>query len=85
VRRFLASEPRLQAVLPPGGNVIFPRVRGVDTEQLARHLLERYSTLVVPGRFFESPRHLRLSFGCPAPQLARGLANLRRARGGQVI
>ena len=39
----------------------------------------RYSTLVVPGRFFESPRHIRFSFGMRGAQLARGLRNLSRA------
>ena len=38
-----------------------------------------YSTLVVPGRFFESPRHVRLSFGMRPTLLARGLANISRA------
>ena len=42
-------------------------------------LLRRYSTLVVPGRFFETPRHIRISFGCPRPLLERGLANISSA------
>ena len=80
LRAFFASEPRLAAFIPDGGNVVFPRPpRGIDSERLATHLLKRYSTLVVPGRFFESPRHIRLSFGCSAPRLARGLANVTRA------
>jgi aspartate/methionine/tyrosine aminotransferase len=67
-------------VLPEGGSVAFPRVpRGMDGDALADHLLRRYQTLVVPGRFFESPRHIRVSFGCRAPLLARGLANVSRA------
>lgn len=77
---YLAGERRLQAVIPPGGNVVFPRLpRGVDSEALAAHLHHRYSTLVVPGRFFESSRHIRLSFGCGATRLTRGLRNLSRA------
>jgi aspartate/methionine/tyrosine aminotransferase len=66
--------------LPDGGNVAFPRVPSrVDTDRLAAHLLKRYSTLVVPGRFFESPRHIRLSFGCAPARLSRGLANISHA------
>ena len=38
-----------------------------------------YSTLVVPGRFFEAPRHFRISFGCRPAQLERGLENISRA------
>jgi aspartate/methionine/tyrosine aminotransferase len=77
VRRFLDSETRLRAHLPPGGNVIFLRLpRKIDGDRFARHLLARYSTLVVPGRFFESPRFVRLSFGCSPSKLARGLQNI---------
>ena len=80
VRAFFAREPRLTAFIPDGGNVVFPRLpRGIDSDRLTRHLLARYSTLVVPGRFFESPRHVRLSFGCSAPRLKRGLENVTRA------
>jgi aspartate/methionine/tyrosine aminotransferase len=80
VRRFFEREPRLAVHLPEGGNVVFPRLpHGIDSDVLARQLLERYSTLVVPGRFFESPRHIRISFGCAPALLARGLANVSRA------
>ena len=80
VRAFLAREPRLQAFVPAGGNVVFPRLpAGLDGGDMAKHLLDRYSTLVVPGRFFEAPRHIRLSFGCRPALLARGLANVSRA------
>lgn len=80
VRAFLSREPRLQAFVPAGGNVVFPRLPiGVDSGDLAKRLLDRYSTLVVPGRFFESPRHIRMSFGCRPALLARGLANVSRA------
>jgi len=80
LRLFFARERRLRAFVPEGGNVAFPRLpRGVDAEGLATHLMKRYSTLVVPGRFFESPRHIRISFGSPPRLLERGLANISRA------
>ena len=80
VRRFLAGEERLAAVLPPGGNVLFPRLPGGLTgDRLARHLRERHSTLIVPGSFFESPQHIRLAFGTSSALLNQGLANLRQA------
>ena len=34
---------------------------------------------LVPGRFFESPRHIRFSFGMRGAQLAQGLRNISRA------
>lgn len=80
LRRFFEREPRLRAFVPEGGNVAFPRLpRGVDSDALASRLLKRYSTLVVPGRFFESPRHIRVSFGCAPARLERGLDNISRA------
>jgi len=80
VRAFLAREPRLRAVLPEGGNVVFPRLpAAIDSDRLVRHLVKSASTLVVPGRFFEAPRHVRVSFGCSPSLLGRGLANLSRA------
>jgi aspartate/methionine/tyrosine aminotransferase len=80
VSEFFAGEPRLKALMPEGGNVVFPRLpAGIDSDRLTERLVRRYSTLVVPGRFFESPRHIRISFGCKPALLARGLANISRA------
>ena len=80
LRTFLRRETRLRAFVPDGGNVAFARLpAAVDSNQLVDRLLDRYSTLVVPGRFFESPRHIRVSFGCRPSLLARGLANISRA------
>lgn len=80
LRRFFERERRLEAHVPEGGNVVFPRLpRGVDNDELADRLVKRYSTLVVPGRFFESPRHIRVSFGCRPTLLEQGLNNISRA------
>jgi aspartate/methionine/tyrosine aminotransferase len=54
-------------------------VESMNADVLAWHLLKRYSTLVVPGRFSESPRHIRISFGLKPRLFARGLANISRA------
>jgi aspartate/methionine/tyrosine aminotransferase len=80
VRRFLEREPRLQAHMPEGGNVLFPRVvPKIDPDALVDHLSTRYSTQIVPGRFFEAPRHIRISFGIRPTRLARGLRNISHA------
>jgi aspartate/methionine/tyrosine aminotransferase len=80
IREFFATERRLQVHVPEGGNVVFPRLpEGLSSDRFADHLRERYSTLVVPGRFFESPRHIRISFGMQGDILARGLRNISRA------
>jgi aspartate/methionine/tyrosine aminotransferase len=80
LRAFFAREPRLQGLVPGGGNVAFPRLpRGMDSDALAARLQKRYSTLVVPGRFFESRRHIRISFGTRLSVVRRGFANISRA------
>lgn len=80
IRQFFADERRLEAHVPEGGNVVFPRLpSSVDGERLTARLLTRYSTAVVPGRFFGTPRHIRMSFGCARPLLEGGLANISRA------
>ena len=79
LRAFFASEPRLQGLVPVGGNIAFPRLpRGVDSDALAARLRKRYSTLVVPGRFFESPSHIRISFGTNRSIVQRGFDNISR-------
>jgi hypothetical protein len=80
LRAYFASETRLEVHVPSGGNVAFPRLpAAMSSDRLADHLRDRYSTLVVPGRFFEMPRHIRVSFGMRSDLLARGLRNLSRA------
>jgi aspartate/methionine/tyrosine aminotransferase len=80
VRRYFSCETRLRVLVPEGGNVAFPKLPAwVDGDRFASHLLDRYSTLIVPGTFFEAPGHVRISFGCSRRRLDRGLDNLSRA------
>ena len=80
VRGFMEKESRLTATVPLGGTVVFARLpSGLDCERFTTHLVDRYSTLVVPGRFFESPGHIRIGFSCDPALLARGLANISKS------
>jgi aspartate/methionine/tyrosine aminotransferase len=80
VRDFIGSEDKLSWVEPESGIVCFPRIEaGIGGTELAAILEERYDTTVVPGRFFEEPRHFRLGFGGPEDELAEGLENIHRA------
>jgi aspartate/methionine/tyrosine aminotransferase len=80
VTAFFANEPRLEAVIPAAGPVVFPRLpRGLTGDAFAAHLRRRYQTLVVPGSFFDAPGHARVSFGCAPADLRRGLENISRA------
>jgi hypothetical protein len=42
-------------------------------------LREKYETSVVPGEFFEAPRHFRLGIGGETSTLREGLARLGAA------
>jgi aspartate/methionine/tyrosine aminotransferase len=78
--RFLAAERRLAGLVPPGGTVAFPRLPpGLDGDRFAAHLLERHSTRVVPGSFFEAPRHVRIGFTAPPRAFRAGLDRIAAA------
>ena len=80
VAEYFEREERLRVWVPEGGNVAFPRLpRSVDAHAFANRLLDRYSTVVVPGHFFESPRHFRISYGCRPALLDLGLRSISRA------
>jgi aspartate/methionine/tyrosine aminotransferase len=68
VRAFVETRPELEWVAPAGGTVAFPRLAPVtDTSRFVERLLADRQTAVVPGRFFEAPRHIRIGFsGAPA-------------------
>lgn len=80
VGAYLERESRLLAHLPEAGNIVFARVSGgINTDRLADCLRLAYSTLIVPGRFFEAPDFIRFSFGIRPGRLGRGLRNITRA------
>jgi len=80
VAELIAAEPRLSWVEPPGGILGFPRVEGPSGgDALAEVLKRKYGTAVVPGRFFDDPRHFRIGWGVAADVLAKGLENIRSA------
>jgi aspartate/methionine/tyrosine aminotransferase len=77
VRAFLeAHREWLDCVVPPRSMTVFPRLRKeADSEPLHDWLRGR-ETSIVPGKFFESPRHFRLGFAVTPEDVARGLENL---------
>ena len=52
---------------------------GVDGGRLTDRLVHKYDMLVVPGRFFDRPGHLRMSFALPPDELGEVLQRLGRA------
>jgi aspartate/methionine/tyrosine aminotransferase len=79
LHRFLDQRDDLQAVRSECGTTCFPRLRRGRVEQLVAVLLEKYKTIVVPGKFFESPDHIRLGMCCAPELFATGTENLGRA------
>lgn len=65
---FFDSREELQVVRTESGTTSFPRLLKGRVEDLCAVLTEKYDTAVVPGRFFESPRHFRIGM-CAEPEL----------------
>ena len=77
---FLDSRRDLECFRPPAGTVVFPRLpHGRDPEAFFRLLREKYETTVVPGSFFEMPRHFRIGIGGQTDNLRAGLERLSAA------
>jgi aspartate/methionine/tyrosine aminotransferase len=76
---FLDSQPDLQCLRPPFGTVVFPRLACGNADAFCQTLRERFETVVVPGRFFESPEHFRIGIGGDTATLAEGLRRMGTA------
>lgn len=76
---FLDSRNDLECFRPPAGTVFFPRLTRGDPQSFFKLLREKYETTVVPGEFFEMPRHFRLGIGGDTPGLRAGLERLSAA------
>jgi aspartate/methionine/tyrosine aminotransferase len=80
VRAMVQSNPHLEWLEPAAGTTAFPRVTGVDdTGALVERLIRDYDTIVVPGRFFQAPQHIRIAFGGRTDMVKEALARLDRA------
>jgi aspartate/methionine/tyrosine aminotransferase len=82
---FLRERDDIDGVPTRFGTTSFPRLRDGSVEKLSTLLIEKYETAVVPGRFFESPDHIRIgmccqpeSFSAGVERLGKALDNLRR-------
>jgi hypothetical protein len=77
--RFLAGRGDLDVVTRPFGTTACPALRRGDVDRLCALLRDRYDTTVVPGHFFELPRHIRIGIGGDTEPLAEGLQRLGAA------
>jgi aspartate/methionine/tyrosine aminotransferase len=80
MRDFLAEHRDwLDAVLPDRAMMIFPRLLREDDSTALHDRLRRLDTSIVPGRFFDAPRHFRLGFATVPADVAEGLRRLSQA------
>lgn len=65
---------------PHGGISGFLRLpQGVDADRFAERAFSSHGVRVIPGSFFQSRDHVRISYGLPAADLARALDALGAA------
>src|SRR5262245_20962162 len=80
VRDFLRErDDVLDCVGPPRSMIVFPRLKNHHHSQPLHDLLRRFETSIVPGKYFEAPRHFRLGFAVKTEDVAAGLRNLSMA------
>lgn len=81
VAEFLSRRPELECV-PSHATIAFPRFRdGRDSGPFADRLMREHGVAVVPGAFFDSPAHFRLSFGGAMAALEKGLERIETCFG----
>src|SRR5438874_2199277 len=79
LHEFFSKRADIDVVPTKFGTTSFPRLRNEDVEKLCGWLLEKYETAVVPGRFFESPEHIRIGMCCNPEIFSSGVERLDRA------
>jgi aspartate/methionine/tyrosine aminotransferase len=77
VHAFLAEHTdHLDCVVPRRSMVVFPRLRKEADSEALHDWLRKHETSIVPGKFFEAPRHFRLGFAVRPAEVEQGLEQL---------
>jgi aspartate/methionine/tyrosine aminotransferase len=76
---FLDSREELSAVRTDQGTTCFPLLQKGRVNALSELLHAKYDTAVVPGSFFESPRHIRIGMCAETALFAEGVKRLGKA------
>jgi aspartate/methionine/tyrosine aminotransferase len=79
LNRFFKARGDLESIVQTRGLVAFPRLKQGDSSELCERLEMKYETSVVPGRFFEMPRHIRIGLGGETATVEEGLRRLAEA------
>jgi len=74
VHAFLAEHAEwLDCVVPLRSMTVFPRLKKEEDSEALHDWLRGRETSIVPGKYFESPRHFRLGFAVMPEDVAAGL------------
>lgn len=76
---FLAENPELGVLRPPGGTIVFAKVPRGNGDAFAERLREKYETSVVPGRFFGMPEWIRIGICNDSDEVEQGLRRLAQS------
>ncbi|HEX4964168.1 MAG TPA: pyridoxal phosphate-dependent aminotransferase [Thermoanaerobaculia bacterium] len=77
VHAFLADHAEwLDCVVPERSMCVFPRLKKEEDSEPLHDWLRSRDTSIVPGKYFESPRHFRLGFAVRPEDVATGLRHL---------
>jgi aspartate/methionine/tyrosine aminotransferase len=76
LQKFFKANDDVEVVPTKFGTTSFPRLPKVDVDELCTLLIEKYETAVVPGRFFESPQHIRIGMCCEPKNFQEGIERL---------
>jgi aspartate/methionine/tyrosine aminotransferase len=79
LNQFFDTRQDVNVVRTKFGTTSFPRLRNGDGDKLSALLLAKYDTAVVPGRFFESPQHVRIGMCCEPEMFATSMERFGRA------
>ncbi|MEO8726592.1 MAG: pyridoxal phosphate-dependent aminotransferase, partial [Acidobacteriaceae bacterium] len=79
LKAFLDSRNDLDYYWPDFGAIVAPRLKHGDVNDFCDLFRTRFDGTVVPGHFFEMPRHFRIGIGLPTGQIAPALDQLARA------
>ena len=79
LNNFFESRDDIGVVPTKFGTTSFPRLGNVEVDQVCALLIEKYETSVVPGRFFESPQHIRFGMCCDPKLFSAGVERLGEA------
>ncbi|MDF1701292.1 MAG: pyridoxal phosphate-dependent aminotransferase [Planctomycetota bacterium] len=79
---WVQATPRVSWTRPDGGLTGLLHLEGLDGDRVAAAAWADQSVRAVPGRFFQQPEALRISFMLPEAELATALDGLRRTLAG---